>query len=260
MLLMMYDSQSGGAGGQEDRETNADGERVGSRALSVFTRVLNARILRAHVAGPLSSKQLEQELGWAPKASLRVATVGLCEVGALLRSEPHGARQGTVTELTPAGADLLALADVLERWLANSPFGPIPLPDTAARGAVRALAAGWDAAIVGAVAERPRTLAELSAEISGHSYPGLKRRLAKLRAANLVTLVPDGKRSPMHAATQWLRCAVGPLSVAGRWELQHARASARPMTRREIEAKFLLALPLVELPEDTSGSCVLAAL
>jgi DNA-binding HxlR family transcriptional regulator len=233
-------------------------ERAGSRALSVFARVLSAQILRAHCDGPLTSGELEARLGWAAKASLRVGIHNLCELGALVRTSP-GLGRGTVTELTPAGHDLLCVADVLEHWLSRSPFGPIPLPDTAARGVVRALVAGWDSTIVGALAERPRSLSELNSEIAGYSYPALKRRLSMLRSASLATPLDGKGRSPAHAATEWLRFAVGPLSAASRWERTHRAIGSLPISRQEIEAALMLALPLVALPADISGEWILAS-
>lgn len=241
------------------RAANGDAERAGSVALAVFARVLSARVLRAHIDGPLASTVLERQLGWAPKASLRVAVGNLRALGALERVESNGQR-GTVTRLTAAGRDLLGLAAALESWLARSPFGPIDLEDTAGQGVVRALTAGWDSAVVGALAGGPRTLSELSAEIPGHSYAALKRRLGKLRSADLVAPVSGGKRSPEHAVTEWLRFAAGPISVASRWEQAHLLGGLRPMDRGVMETIFLLALPLVALPRDVGGRCVLAAL
>ncbi len=234
-------------------------ERAGSRALSAFARVLNAKVLEAHTDGPLRPAELETKLGWAAKASLRVATATLCELGALSSVEPVEARRAAATQLTEAGEDLLAVAGALERWLSQSPFGPLPLWDTAGRGAVRALVAGWESTIVGAVAEEPRSLSELNSEIPEQSYPSLKRRLSRLRSASLVEPVNGRRRSPAHTATEWLRGAVGPLSMAGRWERRHAAEQAPPLTRQEIEAALLLALPLVTLPSEASGDCVLAA-
>lgn len=233
-------------------------ERAGSRVLSSFARVLTARILQVHVDGPMISRDLEMRLGWAAKASLRVATGNLLRLGALERVEQPGERI-VATELTDAGRALLNVADALEHWLSRSPFGSLALTDTAARGVIRALVSGWDSAIVRALAERPRSLAELSDELGGHSYAALKRRLANLRSSNLVAPLDDGRRSPAHAVTPWLCQAASPLVAAGRWERNHRQGELPPMTRQEIEATFLLALPLLELPAEFSGECVLAA-
>lgn len=226
-------------------------ERTGTQALSVFARGLNAEVLRAHLAGPLSSAELEERLGWAAEASLRAATTELCELGALERE----GRQPIVTRLTPGGRDLLDLAEALERWLAHSPFGALDLNEAAARGIVKALVAGWDSTVVHAVAERPRRLAELSREVSERSYPALKRRFAKLRTAALVECVDGATRSPEYGVTPLLRRAAAPLSLAVRWEREHAPIG--PLDGRDLEAMLLLALPLVPLPR-ISGSCLLA--
>jgi DNA-binding HxlR family transcriptional regulator len=241
-------------------KSDLEQKRAGSHALSTFARVLTVRTLRAHVDRPLTASELEERLGWAAKASLRLATNNLCELRALARSERAASPRVVTTELTKAGRALLSVVDALEHWFSRSPFGPLTLADPAARNTIRALVAGWDSAIIGALAGRSCSLSELSSEIDGQSYPALKRRLARLRTARLVKRLDDrGRRSPAHEATHWLRRAVGPLSAASRWERNHAVAEAPPMTRHDIEAALLLALPLVELPKTTSGKCVLAA-
>jgi DNA-binding HxlR family transcriptional regulator len=242
----------------EATEKDLERERAGSRVLSVFARVLSTRVLRAHADGPLDSSELESRLGWAAKASLRLATRNLGDLGALTRVEPRAGQRGLATELTEAGHDLLSVADALEQWLSRSPFGPLTLADTPARNTIRALVAGWDSAIVGALAVRPRGLSELSAEIGGHSYPALKRRLSRLRSASLVVSLDDRSRSPAQEVTQWLRWAAAPLIAASRWERSHA-IGAEAITRHDLESTLLLALPLVELSEADSGACVLAA-
>lgn len=229
-------------------------ERAGCHALSVFARALSARVLRAHADGPLSSGELEERLGWAADASLRAATAEFCELGALER----GGRQPVATRLTAAGNDLLSVADALERWLSHSAFGPLDLSDPAARGTVRALVAGWESTVVQALAERPRSLADLSPQITAHSYPALKRRFARLRTATLVAPVDARARSPEYEATPLLRRAVAPLSLAARWERDHL-AGAGSIDTHDLGAALLLALPLAELPPGAFGSCELAA-
>lgn len=232
------------------RGSDAKLEGTGSNLLSIFARGLNASVLRAHAEGPLNSAALEERLGWAAEASLRATTAELCDLGTLARE----GRQPIVTELTPSGRDLVALADALERWLSHSPFGALDLTDSAARGTVRALVAGWDSRIVQALAEGPRRLADLSRELDEHSYPALKRRFAKLRTAALVECLDGMARSPEYGATDLLRRAAGPLSLAARWEVDHAASTH--LDERDLEAMLLLALPLVSLPR-LNGSCLL---
>jgi len=228
--------------------------RAGSRVLSLFTHALNARVLRAYADGPLRLGELEATLGWAPQSSLRVALADLKELRLVIQLEDQGA--GRPAKLTVAGQDMLVVLDALEDWLAEGPDGPISLDDAASTGVVRILTAGWDSAIVRALAERPCTLTDLNARIPELSYPALKRRLAKLRATQLV--IPARTTSgSMYAASDWLRHAIAPLTVAVRWERAHHPHPA-PLTPVEVEAAFLLSLPLSELPAKSSGTCVLA--
>lgn len=233
--------------------------RAGSRALSIFANALNARVLHALAAGPMRPGELERELGWAPQSSLRAAVTTMTELGALARSEPAGESAGTATELTAAGRRLLHVADALERWLAASPGGPMPLEDPAARGIVRVLTAAWDSTVVRALAEQPQTLIELSAGIPDVNYPALKRRLAKLRSTNLAVPIDRNGGTMAYAASEWLRLAVVPLVLAGRWERRHD-AGAEPISRVEVEASFLLALPLLGPHGRASAGCALAVL
>ncbi|HXS48165.1 MAG TPA: hypothetical protein VN756_11985, partial [Solirubrobacterales bacterium] len=190
--------------------------RAGSRALSIFTNALNARVLHAHAEGPLIPAELEEALGWAPQSSLR-ATVGkMCEIGALSRVDGGTGLVGAAHELTAGGRELLPVADALEGWLADGPSGRTPLDDPAAHGLVRALTAGWDSTIVRALAERPQTLIELSAGINELNYPALKRRLVKLRSTHLVTPIVT-EAGTAYAASEWLRRGIVPLTLAERW-------------------------------------------
>lgn len=231
------------------------GKFAGLQVLAIFARVLSAEVLRAHADGPLTPRELEATLGWAPEASLRVATASLRDLGALERD----ARPRVTTCLSPAGAELLTLADELERWLSQSPFGSLELSDSPARGIVRALVGGWEAAIVRSLAERPRSLAELSRKSEGFSYPALKRRAAQMRAAKLLACPDERPRSPELEPTRWLRRATAPFSLAADWELRHA-PDLSSESEYDLEAVLLLALPLVDLPSaNAPGSCLFAA-
>jgi DNA-binding HxlR family transcriptional regulator len=233
--------------------------RAGSRALSFFAHPLNARILRAHVEGPLRPGELDETIGWAAQSSLRVAVSKMCDLGALTRVELNDPAMSVLTELTAAGRELLPVASALERWLQTAPEGSVELDDPAAHGIVKVLVASWDSTMVRALAERPLTLTELNDRIPYLTYPALKRRLAKLRSTGLVTTSGSGKTTA-HVATDWLRHAVMPLSIGGRWELLHD-PEAEPIGEVEVEAAFLLTLPLVEAPSKRlSGTCTLAVL
>lgn len=229
--------------------------RAGSRCLSLLTHALNVRILRAHDARPLSGGELARALGWAPESSLRAAQRTLLAAGAVARSSESS--RGA-TELTAAGYELLGVADALEQWLAGAPAGPVPLEDPVAHGVVRTLVAGWDSAILRVLAEQPQTLLELDRAIGELNYPALKRRLAKLRSTGLAVAVP-GQDGTAYAASEWLRRAVAPLILAGRWERRHD-PGAQPISRQEVEAALLFSLMLAEFPDKLSARCALAVL
>lgn len=231
---------------------------AGSRCLSIFTHALNARVLRAYEKGPLSYQELDRVFGWAPQSSLRAALNSLRDLGAIQRLEGGTTAPGGPHALTAAGHDLLPVAGALERWLEQAPEGPVSLEDTAAFGTIRVLIAGWDSTVVRELAEEPQTLVQLSAKIPGTTYPALKRRLSKLRSTQMVVPVktPHGTA---YEASEWLREAVAPFVLAGRWERRHD-AEAIPISRVEVEAAFLLTLPLIELPARSSGACALAVL
>jgi hypothetical protein len=67
-----------------------------------------------------------------------------------------------------------------------------------------------------------------------------------------------GRGTP-YVVTDWLRYAIAPLCAAGRWERRHLGEESPSITDVEVEASFLLTLPLASLPPYAQGSCVLAA-
>lgn len=209
--------------------------------LATLSRSSAARVLEAHRDGPLSVRDLRGRLGRAAETSLRTATAQLCELGALERK----GRQSAVTRLTGAGWELLAVAEALE------PAG------AAAPCVVRALVAGWDATVVHYLAATPRSVGELSAEITDRSYSALKSRLARLRAAGLVERDRARERGRRHVPTRRMRRAAYPLALAARWERDHL-PSAPVFCARDVEAVLLLALPLIDLPREAAGRCAMA--
>jgi DNA-binding HxlR family transcriptional regulator len=133
------------------------------------------------------------------------------------------------------------------------------LGSPAAKSAVKALVDGWDAAVVRALAARSCTLTELARVIPQISYPALERRLTAMRRVGQVEARRSGnERGTPYGATTWLREAVAPLIAAAAWERRHAPSRTSPIGKLEVEAAFLLALPLLEMPAALSGSCRMA--
>jgi DNA-binding HxlR family transcriptional regulator len=215
-------------------------------------------VLRAHAEGPQRLHDLQERIAWAAEATIRGSIATLRRVGALEKRKSQGARNAVETALTPAGEELLAVADVLERWLAECPNGPIAIDDEHVKVPVKALAEGWSSALMRALAISPRSLTELSSLIPEVSYPALERRIGWMRASGEIAALPKEPRGTPYAPTDWLRGAVAPLCVAGRCERRHM-PDAPPITDIEVEAAFLLSLPLVNLPKTAHGCCLLAS-
>jgi DNA-binding HxlR family transcriptional regulator len=236
----------------------SEGEvRAGSLVLALFANPLNALILRAHAEGPLRLAGLHEKMGWAAHTTLRAALTNLGEIGALVRPE-GGSRFAVENELTPAGREMLFAADVVEAWLARAPDGPIALESEAAKGAIKSLGGGWGSTLMRALANRAFTLTELDSLIPGVSYPSLERRIARMRATGQIEPVQAGGRGTPYVVTEWLRRSIAPLCAAGRCERRHLPDKSAPITNVEVEASFMLAVPLVSLPKTANGTCMLA--
>ncbi len=233
--------------------------RAGGTVLSLLAGPLCAPILRAHLEGPLRLPDLRERIGGAAQTTLRGQVGNLRAIGALERHVRSGMPYTVENELTDAGRGILGVAGDVEAWLSRAPQGPIALGSEPAKGAIRSLVGGWGSTVLRALAARPLSLTELSGVIPDLSYPSLERRISAMRAARQVEVMPNetGKARP-YAVTDWTRQAVGPLVAAGRCECEHIAEVTDPLTRVDIEAVFLLAVPLVALPTGRSGSCLLA--
>jgi DNA-binding HxlR family transcriptional regulator len=232
--------------------------RAGSRVLSVFENPLNARILRAHAEGPLRLAELREKVGSPASTTLRVAVGALFDIGALTKHSGSDSGYGVSTALSPAGEEMLTIADAVDSWLELCPTGPIAPGGEEAKGAVKALAGGWGSRLVRALAGGPRTLTELHGLIPDVSYQSLERRISWMRATGQIEAVEKPGRGTPYGVTDWLRRAIAPLGVAGRCERRHLDAESGPITEVEVEASFLLALPLVPLRSSARGTCMLA--
>jgi DNA-binding HxlR family transcriptional regulator len=182
----------------------------------------------------------------------------LTEAGIVERRQQRQFPSPVEYELTRAGDDLLSVATVVADWLRLSPQGPLQLGGNLAKSATKALVDGWSSGIVRALASRPLALTELSRLISSLSYPSLERRLGAMRIAGLIERCSGDGRGRPYGITPWLRLGSSPLTAAARWERKHLSDETPPIRRLDIEAVFLLALPLVSLSEDRSGVCRLA--
>ena len=94
----MHSRPGGSSTGQARCRRTDEGEiRAGSRVLSLFENPLNARILRAHAAGPQRLAELPAKMV-APPTTLRAALSNLRDVGALERRARGGSRVPATAE------------------------------------------------------------------------------------------------------------------------------------------------------------------
>jgi len=203
--------------------------------------------------------ELHRAVGSPPQSTLRVYLRALTELEVVERRH-EGGFPGTVEyELSSSGAKLLAVGEVLQRWLGQAPEGPVSLGSIAAKSATKALLDGWASRMVRALATRPLALTELARLITGINYPTLERRLNAMRVAGLVR--PSGNRNGRavpYEVTDWLRMAVAPAAAGVAWERRWIPDRTPAIGRTDVESAFLLTLPRLQLPADVSGSCRLA--
>jgi DNA-binding HxlR family transcriptional regulator len=216
--------------------------------------------LRALEDEEMPLADLNKAVGHPPATTMRAYLKALADLGVVERRQQAGFPGSVSYALTEAGHKLLAAASILQHWLERAPDGPIALGSPAAKSAVKALIDGWDATIIRALAARPFTLTELARLIPSISYPTLERRIAAMRRMGQLEARRNGSgsRGTPYEATRWLRQGAAPLTTAVAWERRWAPAQTSAIGRIDVEASFLLAVPLLELPDELSGSCRLA--
>ncbi len=234
------------------------GTRAGAHALSLLSLPLNVQVLQTLSPGPKSLVDLRRAAGLPPQTTMRGHLRTLTEFGILVRRQQSDFPGSVDYELGVAGRDLVAVARVLRAWLRQTPEGPIELGAPAAKGMIKALVDGWSSNLIRALAGKPLSLTELSRIIPSLSYPSLERRLGAMRLAGLIERCSGGGRGTPYALTDWLRLGTAPLAAGARWERQHLRAQTTPIGRVDVEAAFLLSIPLLNLSADAGGVCRLA--
>jgi DNA-binding HxlR family transcriptional regulator len=237
---------------------SGNGARSGAQTLTLLAAPLVGLVLQALAEGPKRQAELQQEAGFPAQSALRTQLKTLALLGAVEKSRPNRFPGAFEYFLTPAGEDLRFVADVLERWLRGTNGDSLELGDGPAKATTKALAEGWSTTILRVLAAGPLALTELDRVISSLSYPSVERRLAAMRTAKLVEPLSTGGRATPYAVTDLARSSVAPLAAAARWEQHHLAEAAPPLAPLDVEATFLLAVPLLQLPTDSSGSCRMA--
>jgi DNA-binding HxlR family transcriptional regulator len=234
--------------------------RAGATALCLLSAPLNVHVLAALEDEDLALADLSRAVGHPPATTMRAYLKALADLGVVERRQEAGFPAAVTYSLTAPGKEILIVASALQSWLQDAPDGPIELGGAAAKSAIKTLVGGWNATLVRVLAARPLTLTELARLITSISYPTLERRLAAMRRSGQLEARRDAKasRGTPYEVTRWLRQAAAPLVAAVAWEREWAAAQTKALNRIDIEALFLLAIPLLDLPEELSGRCRLA--
>jgi DNA-binding HxlR family transcriptional regulator len=203
-------------------------------------------------------QDLMRSLGFPPRSTMRHYLQTLVEMGTIERQGRSEFPASVDYEITEGGKALLEVSETLRTWLQRSPAGPTELGSTAARSAIKALAEGWGSNIVRALATRPLSLTELNSLIPRISYPSLERRLTAMRQVNLLEVRSTPGRMTPYYVTDWLRQAIAPITSAVGWERRFAEDRTPEPRRLDVEAGFLLVIPLIDLDKNLTGTCRLA--
>jgi DNA-binding HxlR family transcriptional regulator len=228
--------------------------RAGAHTLFLLAVPLNVHLLKALDSGPKSVAELRLATGSPAETTTREHLATLVEAGIVQRRR-QGGFPGTVDfALSESGRDVLVVAGALQAWLENSPHGALDLGSAGAKGAITALVEGWNSKIISALAAKPLALTALSQVIHELSYPSLERRLVAMRwAGQIERHRVEGPGTP-YVVTDWLRWAIVPLVAAAAWERANLEMETWRVTPTDVEATLLLAIPLVELREGSSGT------
>jgi DNA-binding HxlR family transcriptional regulator len=232
--------------------------RTGAYALSLLATPLNVQVLTALAEKPKPLVDLRRAAGSPAPTTLRGHLRRLVEIGVLERGRAEDSRANSAYQLAESGRELLAVTETLQAWLTKSPEGPLNLGDTAAKSAIKALAEGWSTGMIRALASKPLTLTELDRLIADVTYPSLERRLEAMRLAGQIEPSPTKSRGTPYAVTDWLRKSIAPVIAAVHWEQMRLPATTAAITQIDVEAAFMMTVPLLNLGGEVSGTARLA--
>lgn len=232
--------------------------RAGGTALMLLATPLNVEILRGLQGGVRSLQELRKDLGLPPQSTMRLHLRSLGEIGVIERRSRHAFPTSVDYEITQMGRALLAVGDSVDAWLQTAPGGGKQLGTTGAKSSIKALVEGWSSHLIRVLAARPLSLTELNSLIPRISYPSLERRLAAMRDCGLVEMEQGTGRMKPYKVTPWLRRGVAPVTAAMAWERSYTEEATAGIGRLDVEAAFLLAVPLLYLSDQMTGTCRLA--
>jgi DNA-binding HxlR family transcriptional regulator len=160
-----------------------------------------------------------------------------------------------IARILPSGEEVLFISFTIEQWLQKATGGAMRIDSAPARRAIPALAEGWSSTVVHALAVEPQTMPELERAVEGLARPALRRQLDAMQEVGLVEARPNDGEGALYAVTDFLRAAIAPLAAGARFEHRYAPGDTPGIARLDVEAAFLLTLPLLQLPADVGGVC-----
>jgi DNA-binding HxlR family transcriptional regulator len=158
-------------------------------------------------------------------------------------------------QVTPAGREMLFVSAIGESWAKKAPGGGLDPDSEQAEAAVAALIGGWTSTIVHRLAFEPLTLTELGRALDTMSREDVAANVATMKEAGLIEARPSDGEGAAYAVTDWLRHGIAPLAAAVRCERRWSAAETPPVAPLDVEAGFLLTLPMLRLPADLAGNC-----
>ncbi|HMJ72185.1 MAG TPA: hypothetical protein VK471_02345 [Solirubrobacterales bacterium] len=236
--------------------------RAGALTLLYLASPMERRVLLTLLAEATTGAQVLDELE-APDPDDPAAIAAIFNDAYLVEPAdpdlPAGTPIGpdTMLQPTPAGREVPFVGVVLQRWLDSCPDGPVELgPDA---GPVLApLLTGWCSMVTHALAAKPLTAVETHDAIQVLDLDTVQARIESMEEAGQLEALPGPGGEPRYAVTEWLRMGIAPLAAAARMELRHPPGDTAAIAALDVEASFLLTLPLLELPAALSGSCSMA--
>jgi DNA-binding HxlR family transcriptional regulator len=232
--------------------------RTGAYALSLLSAPINMHALSALEEGPRTLVDLRRVAGSPPPTTLRGHLRRLTEIGIVERRQAQRSHTHVEFELAESGRELLGVAATLQAWLTEAPESPLTLGNANAKGAVKALAEGWSTGMIRALASKPLTLTELDRLIADVSYPSLERRLEAMRMVGQIEPVASKGRGTPYVVTNWLRRSIAPIIAAVHWEQTQLPSQVPAITKIDVEAAFMMVIPMLRLGSEFSGSIRLA--
>jgi DNA-binding HxlR family transcriptional regulator len=163
-----------------------------------------------------------------------------------------------IARILPTGEEVLFIGFVIEQWLQKAPAGPIDIESPEAKMAIPALAAGWSSTVVHALAAQPRTVTDLERTVDGLGPAALRHQLDALQSVDLIEASAGDGEGTVYRITDWLRAAIAPLIAGARFEHRYAPTETPAIAPLDVDAGFLMALPLLVMPKDTNGLSRLA--